>query len=340
MINAEEFARMRQNIADRNDLLQSLRPQPESLGEVLSLIGDQSRTLLAMRPTSVSHHPWAATPVPDQASGSLSAQDKRTFESSSLNRANTLVAGAVADCLYGASDHARGMGFLLSDERNFRTAIATSRLILDASARLMFILEPGISADSRLSRVGNLRLKALDEEIADLDRETESEKIEELDSIRTSMLSAGLADGLQTTKSPRRAFFEPNLSTGHIMNVVMNDDIGKHFWRQLSSVIHVQERPLVQLQLGLGGHERQAPIVSKVLCELTFFSVYAFAKAMPLAHSYFERSLERLTPGTDDLINNWYRAGGFVDEIYEDELVAAGHPPIDWSSFFSDEESP
>jgi len=47
-----------------------------------------------------------------------------------------------------------------------------------------------------------------------------------------------------------------------------------------------------------------------------------------------------LTPGTDDLINNWYRAGGFVDEIYEDELVAAGHPPIDWSSFFSDEESP
>lgn len=153
-------------------------------------------------------------------------------------------------------DHLCGMAAVMLADQPMRPALVLSRVLLDVGAQVMYLLDPSIDATTRTVRAANVRLEGLAAELEDLRGTQDSDsEADELRGAMEAIWSDGEADGLKRTcnrKGEKQRYFAPAPPTGGGMTEFAAPGLGPQMWRLLSSVVHAQDRPVVQFITGRG----------------------------------------------------------------------------------------
>lgn len=153
-------------------------------------------------------------------------------------------------------DEIGGLAALMLADQPVRPALVISRVLLDAGAQVMYLLDPSISAEERTVRAANIRLDGLAAELEDLRGTPDPEcEAEELRGEMNAVWEDGASDGLQRTLSSsgvERRHFSPAPPKAGAMTAYAAAELGPQMWRLLSSVVHLQDRTVVQFISGRG----------------------------------------------------------------------------------------
>lgn len=187
--------------------------------------------------------------------GSRAFNDSELLAQSALNESNSFLLATLRDYLVSLSDHLWAMSTLLRADPPLRPLISTGRVLLGASAKIRYILEPGNDVTVRTSRVANLTLEAIREELLDLE-DTDVTERENLNTRKSEILIKGEEDQIERAKSKKGvlqdSFIPRILKEGDMVNLVFGGNSGRDAWRITSSVIHAQDRSLIRVVSGRG----------------------------------------------------------------------------------------
>jgi len=148
-------------------------------------------------------------------------------------------------------DHLLAVAILLKDKTTVRSAVTAARSALEASARMVYILEESADEREKLRRVLNLRVEEMKE--SSNSRAGAGENADDEADIQEQIAFAlELGYTLKHAYKPGRHFppvfvdkdaVESEYSTAKIIDKVL-PDVGRDMWRTVSAVAHSRRAPL------------------------------------------------------------------------------------------------
>lgn len=144
-----------------------------------------------------------------------------------------------------------GFANLCASDGPERTLIVVSRVLLDASAHVLWLLDPAVDEQARTIRSANVWFESIGEEIKDPIAATEKQTLSRR---RDDLLQAAITDGFQpvyTQRGARRHQLSPAHSQPDVLTAALSSQARNH-WRAASSVVHAQERSHLRFELGTG----------------------------------------------------------------------------------------
>jgi hypothetical protein len=321
--DAEAIIREIQAGAERGRLVASLRPTWPQLGEELWKVHDAAQRVFfpgEARRSIVAEASNFVAFSPD----SPCAHDVRASHTSKANPRNELVLRLVRMYVGGLINHLGGLAALLSAEVSARPAVAIGRVVLDAGAHCTYLLD-FVGDHERSLRGANLQLAMLRAEIADIVEGSGKETDQALEPLRlevAGLIEAGLADGFNQAISkrgePQNSFIPGTPAIEQLFKSLDNPDLFRDGWRLASSVVHVQERRLMEFYLGSGDISQSVHGRSYVALQLMPSILFA-KSAFERSGTYLGQKDALITSTIDEALQWWLAAGGMYDEQLLDE---------------------
>ena len=301
------------------------RPSWDQLAEALFLLRSSSG-LIAGDLTNIRE---VAVRLPDPAPESPFRRDAETLLDAHLNARNELVLETATLVGTGMLDHLSGLGLLVAAEAPPRSMLALARVVLSAAAQLCYVIDPSLTARQRSARAANFRISMLREELQDALREDKEEsQVAALTDDIEELLRAGELDGYAMKGKTRvkQCFDPPQPPEAQLIHDAVD---ARGQFRNLSSVIHVQERTHVQFVLGLGASPQEVHGRSYAAMHMGA-SLIATAEAIQAAATYF--GYQPIQPIIDASLNCWAAGAGLMDEELRRRIRESGGGPItvDW----------
>ena len=214
-------------------------------------------------------------------------------------------------------DHLLGFGNLCAGGGPGRTILAISRVLLDAAAHVMWLLDPAIHEELRLSRAGNMWLESVRQQLGDPISDEEKDRLR---TIRDMFFTQAVADGL--TRCVRRNgtpddVLEPRFSHDDVIEAALGNR-AQDPWRAASSVAHAQERPHLQFELGLGDID-PGPHATSFLILRSMFALTISIEAIRRTERFYG-SVGKPVP--EDLFRKVLFVGGLAGGMYDDLIRA------------------
>lgn len=230
----------RRNIK-RRPYIEQVRPGVPQIGEWLRRVHDE----LLRGVGGVAPSRWNDTPPmsPDNPwHGALGETEVQVV----LNVAHLLTTAV--------RDHLLALAILAENDAPTRSLAAMSRVLLDASCKARFVMEPGLRDGVRVVRAANLELLSLKEEASDAAPTEREDKLRERDNLRDRLVATG---HYRSTKDGTQ--LQRGLNSTTIQEVAGPD--GPSLYRLLSSAVHSVERSWIRAFTGsslisgnIGGH--------------------------------------------------------------------------------------
>lgn len=304
--------------AERGQLLASLRPTWPQLSEELWKVHDAAQQVLFPGETRQSIVTEAGDFV-GHAPESACAHDVLALQASLSNPKNELVLRLTRMYAGGLVNHLGGLAALLSAEVSARPAIALGRVILDASTHCAFLLD-SVDEHARSLRALNLQLGMLRAEIADIVEGSGKETDQAVGPLRSevaTLIEAGVSDGFEQAVS-KKGLLQNGFNPGtpaieQLFKSAEHPDLFRDAWRQASSVVHVQERRLMEFYLGSGDFSQALHGRSYVAGQL-MPSILLAKNAFERTAAYLGRDDRRITAATDEVLQWWSAAAGMYDK--------------------------
>lgn len=234
-----------------------------------------------------------------------------------VNSDNGFVLMVANTSVTAVRDHLAGFGNLCASGGPGRTILAISRGLLDAAAHVMWLLDPAIDENLRLSRAGNVWLESVRQQLGDPISDEEKDRIR---TIRDLFLTQAVVDGL--TRCVRRNgtlddVLEPRVSHDDVIEAALGDH-AQDAWRAASSVAHSQARPHLQFGLGLGDID-PGPHATSFLIVRSMFALTVSTEAIRRAARFYG-SVGKPVP--EDLFRKVLFVGGLAGGMYDDLIRA------------------
>lgn len=235
--------------AEREERVAALRPSWRDLVPLLVMFRETLHRSV-LEPVSDVLAPFQLRPAADASAFSVGATIRAA---SQLDPAHALVEEQILSYGGAISDHLWGLAAAMSADPPVRPALVIGRVLLDAGAHLHYLTDPAISGSERTIRAANIRLSALYDEMQDFDDDHEGAA--RVKGEINLLLTAAEADGFRLMSRRRglpQRCLEPRLpSTGQLASDLLGP-LGPTAWRTLSSTVHAQDRPVLDLSTGRG----------------------------------------------------------------------------------------
>ena len=254
----EEFVLELRRSAERAKVIAAKRPPWPVLAKELLVLRELAHTVL-LDGDRDSLSPVTLRPPID---GCWLLKEAGSLRGRRLNPEHELVLQQVGAYSSALLDHLFGLASVMLGDPPVRPALVLSRVLLDAASHLAYLIEPGIDAATRTTRAANIRLEGLFAELADaeLDANHDTESPLRLRKEIDVVYARGKADGLVRVTSRKgiaQRHFEPALVTTQEMSELVLQSLGPSTWRLLSSVVHAQDRSVIEFVTGRGDtHQR------------------------------------------------------------------------------------
>lgn len=321
--DTEEMLREIQAGAARGKLVASLRPTWPQLGEQLWNAHDAAQRVFfpgESRQSIVAE----ASNFARYSAKSPCAEDALELKDSKSNPKNELVLRLSRMYIGGLVNQLGGLSAVISAEVSARPAVALGRVVLDASTHCSFLLEDNTSVKERSLRAANLQLGMLRAEIADIVEGAGGKSDEAVEPLRVevaNLISAGLSDGFERATSKKgqaQNSFRPGTpAIEQLFKLVdgSRDESGlfRDAWRHASSVVHVQERRIIEFYFGSGEFSQAVHARSYAALQL-MPAVLVSKEAFERAANYLGVDAHQITLAMDQALQWWSAASGMFDE--------------------------
>lgn len=308
----EEFLLQMRLGAERQARIAALRPQWDELGRRLLTFRDAVHRSLVEPVTD----PLAPIELRPAASDSTQAAETAARSAARLDSEHALLEEQLRSYTGAISDHLWGLAAAMAADPPVRPAFVIGRVLLDAAAHLHHLTDPAIDAAQRTVRAVNIRLGALYDELQDFEDgdDDAARPRREVD----DLLAAARKDGF--TPIPRRRganqyCLEPRVPPTGELAAELLGSLGPGAWRTLSSTVHAQDRPVLDLSTGRGDFASSPQGRSAAALQLAA-SVLMCTEA--IARTVRLRGLDdSLTNLAANALNTaWSAAAGLNDEVY------------------------
>lgn len=316
--DAETMVREIRAGAERGRLVASLRPSWAQLGEELWLLHDSAQAAFFPSERRQSIVTEAKNFI-KYSNDSPCAEDVSIMEQSRTNAKNELVLRLARMYIGGLVNHLGGLSALLAAEVSARPAVALGRVILDASTHCAFLLESAPSPERTL-RALNLQLAMLRAEMADITEGSGKDSDQEIEPLRlevANLIENGVKDGFKQAVSksgrPQNSFTPGTPAIEQLFKAFHSPDLFRNSWRHASSVVHVQERRIMEFYFGSGKLSQEVHGRSYVALQM-MPSILAATRALDGACRYLGADPDDITNSSNRVLHWWALAAGMHDE--------------------------
>lgn len=230
-----------------------------------------------------------------------------------LNPDNQLVLQVANTSVTAVRDHLLGFANLCASDGPGRTLLAVSRILLDASAHTLWLLDPSIDERARTIRATNLWFESTRQEINDPIAEAQKQTLEDR---RDALLRDAVADGFQpvlTKGGKQQHQLTPAYSQNDVLTAALGNRAQAH-WRDASSVAHAQERPDLRFALGVGEIDPGPHATSLVMTRAMLAVTHAIRAARTCEHFYGTVG----SPVPENSTKRVLAVGGFGSGMHDD----------------------
>lgn len=308
-----EFVLELERRAERAKVIAAKRPPWSALSQELLTLRELTHAVLL----DGDRDPLSPVLLKPPVDGCWLLSEADSLRDRRLNPQHDLVLQQVGAYSSALSDHLFGLASVMIGDPPVRPALVLSRVLLDAATHLAYLIEPGIGAATRTTRAANIRLEGLFAELTDaeLDADHPTETSLRLHKEIDDLYARGEADGLARATSRKgvaQRHFEPALVTTQAMSELILQSLGPSTWRLLSSVVHAQDRSVIEFVTGRGDtHQRVQGRAYGALH--TAPSVLATTEALKLLATAMGRDNSKLTAQADRVNVVWSFAAGLRD---------------------------
>lgn len=308
----EDFLRTLGEAAARARIIAARRPTWDQLAHALL----QFRTSVYLDLLQGEDGPLSPIALLQPTQGALLEVESAALASRRLNPGHELLRQQLTAYAGALVDHLGGMAALMLADQPMRPALVLARVLLDAGAQVLYLLDPAADAEQRTVRAANIRLEGLAAELEDLRGTPDSDaEVQELREAMDKVWADGEADGLERARSrkgEKQRYFEPAPPSGGGMAELALPGLGSQMWRLLSSVVHAQDRPMIQFITGRGdiGQEVQGRSYGAMY---TGAGVIAATEAASRLAGFYGLNGDRIAACAAALHDLWAGASGMND---------------------------
>ncbi|WP_152231840.1 hypothetical protein [Georgenia ruanii] len=228
-----------------------------------------------------------------------------------------LVLNTVNEYATAVRDHLEALALLAESGAPFRPILALCRVLLDAAAHARLLMDAEITDLLRKSRVVNLKLRAIREEIMDPHppggESTRQRLVRQREQLMALAIQGGCTQAVTKRGEPDWAV-EPRLAHNEAIHALLGP-WGEQPWRYLSSVAHIQERSMIRFALGMEGIA-PGPHAGAQAAVQAFPAILVCVEAVVAAQTFFGVAGQRIPDRLPDQVRAvWAAAAGLRDDV-------------------------
>lgn len=219
-----------------------------------------------------------------------------------------------------AVDHLLGVAILMGDDRVNRPPLSLSRVVLDATAHLHYVLERDIDPEERMLRVLNELLARHGEDYRAAQREQDQSRMDEateaINQIR-DVVGSRWTGRWAPDRGPAPYIGDKPTYTSKLIDNMLG---GGGIWSELSGVVHNKEddgwRMMLGLRLGIDNVHKD-----QYLALYALGAVLGMVRLVDVIEAYTGWDLSATRQWNDPVCNLWAAGAGMMDDHYREQAV-------------------